>query len=108
MAKEKKFLDYEGVKHLWSKVNMQDYPNNETLMAVINAIDETKADRNELIQSDWNQNDETALDYVKNKPEIAIEEEDAVTIATELNLVSPVAAEDGSIYTDENGVLYSL
>ena len=37
-----------------------------------------------------------------------IEEEDAVTIATELNLVSPVAAEDGSIYTDENGVLYSL
>ena len=68
MAKEKKFLDYEGVKHLWSKVNMQDYPNNETLMAVINAIDETKADRNELIQSDWNQNDETTLDYVKNRP----------------------------------------
>ena len=67
MAKEKKFLDYEGVKHLWSKVNMQDYPNNETLMAVINAIDETKADRNELIQSDWNQNDESAIDYVKNR-----------------------------------------
>lgn len=39
------FLDAEGVKYLWSKVNMQDYPNNETLMAVINAIDETKADK---------------------------------------------------------------
>lgn len=45
MADQKKFLDYEGIKHLWSKVNMQDYPNNETLMAVINAIDETKLDK---------------------------------------------------------------
>jgi len=37
-----------------------------------------------------------------------IEEIDAIEIVTELELVSPVAAEDGSIYTDENGVLYSL
>lgn len=48
MSKEKKFLDYEGVKYLWSKINMQDYPNNQTLIDVINAIDETKADKNEL------------------------------------------------------------
>ena len=45
----KKFLDYEGVKYLWSKINMQDYPNNETLMAVINAIDETKMDNLENV-----------------------------------------------------------
>ena len=32
------FLDAKGLQYLWSKVNMQDYPNNETLMAVINAI----------------------------------------------------------------------
>ena len=37
-----------------------------------------------------------------------IEEEDALAIVTDMELVSPVAAEDGSIYTDENGVLYSL
>lgn len=42
------FLDYEGVKHLWSKVSMKDYPNNETLAAVINAIDETKADKTDI------------------------------------------------------------
>lgn len=48
MFEEKKFLDYEGVKHLWSKINMNDYPNNEVLMAVINAIDETKADKVEI------------------------------------------------------------
>jgi len=37
-----------------------------------------------------------------------IEEIDAIEIVTELDRVSPVAAEDGSIYTDENGVLYTL
>ena len=45
MSDVKKFLDYEGVQYLWSKINMNDYPNNEMLMAVINAIDETKADK---------------------------------------------------------------
>lgn len=35
----KKFLDAEGVKYLWSKVSLKDYPNNETLIAVLNAID---------------------------------------------------------------------
>ena len=52
MAEQKKFLDQEGVKHLWSKISMEDYPNNDTLIAVLNAIDQTKADKiyvNELI-----------------------------------------------------------
>lgn len=48
MTTIKKFLDAEGVKHLWSKISVEDYPNNETLMAVINAIDETKADKEDL------------------------------------------------------------
>lgn len=37
-----------------------------------------------------------------------IEEEDALAIVADMGLVSPVTAEDGSIYTDENGVLYTL
>lgn len=44
MATTQKFLDAEGVKYLWSKVSLEDYPNNETLIAVLNAIDQTKAD----------------------------------------------------------------
>ena len=43
-----KFLDAEGLQYLWSKISMEDYPNNETLMAVINAIDETKADKDDI------------------------------------------------------------
>ena len=68
MAEIKKFLDQEGVKFLWSKISMQDYPNNDTLMAVIEAIDETKADKTDLVQSDWNTSDETNLSYIKNRP----------------------------------------
>jgi hypothetical protein len=48
LSEVKRFLDWDGVKYLWSKINMQDYPNNETLIAVINAIDETKADKSEI------------------------------------------------------------
>lgn len=63
-------------------------------------------------QPDWNQNDETAPDFIKNKPDVVlrseIEEIDAIELVTETGLVSPAAAEDGSIYTDENGALYSL
>lgn len=43
-----KFLDEKGVQHLWSQLSLEDYPNNAVLMAVLNAIDETKADKNDL------------------------------------------------------------
>ena len=45
---EKKYLDAEGLQYLWSKLSLEDYPNNETLMAVINAIDQTKANKEEI------------------------------------------------------------
>lgn len=47
MANEKKYLDQEGVKYLWKQLSLEDYPNNETLIAVINAIDATKVDKEE-------------------------------------------------------------
>ena len=46
----KKYLDAEGLQYLWSKINMQDYPNNDVLIAVINAIDENKADKELLYE----------------------------------------------------------
>lgn len=39
---------------------------------------------------------------------IEIGEYDAIELVVEIGLVSPVAAEDGSVYTDENGAMYSL
>lgn len=43
-----KFLDAKGVEYLWSRLSLEDYPNNETLVAVLNAIDTTKADKAEV------------------------------------------------------------
>ena len=37
-----------------------------------------------------------------------VEEDDALAIVTEMSLVAPVSADDGAIYTDENGVIYTL
>lgn len=45
MAEEKKFLDQAGVQYLWSKLSLEDYPNNQDLVMIINAIDETKLDK---------------------------------------------------------------
>lgn len=107
MADQKKFLDYEGVKHLWSKINMQDYPNNETLMAVINAIDETKADKTDIVQSDWDQSDETAIDYIKNKP-LEETEDDAMKMLAEMGIIDPVTDEEGNVFTDESGNILTI
>ena len=55
------------------------------------------------------------LSFKADKSELAtkidrseIEDEDALKLVTEIELVSPIVADDGSIYADENGVLYSL
>lgn len=63
-----------------------------------------KLDAKVQVQGDWEQTDETDAGFIKNKPD----EDSALEIVMELGLVDPVAAEDGSIYTDENGVIYSL
>jgi hypothetical protein len=52
------------------------------------------------------------LSFKADKSEVVlkkeVEETGAIELATEMGLISPITAEDGSIYTDENGALYSL
>jgi hypothetical protein len=45
MSDMTKVLDQKGLEHLWSKLDLDNYPTNDTLSAVVNAIDETKADK---------------------------------------------------------------
>lgn len=40
-----KVLTADGVKVLYNLLSLQDYPNNDVLMAVIDAIDDTKLDK---------------------------------------------------------------
>lgn len=76
MVDEKKFLDQSGVEYLWSQLSLEDYPNNETLIAVLNAIDTTKADKNEIptltseLTNDSNFIDSTTLNDYYNKTEV--------------------------------------
>ena len=60
--------------------------------------------RIESVRGNWGQNDPTAPDYIKNKPN----EDDALNIAILAGIISPAVADDKSIYTDENGILYTL
>ena len=48
MADAFKVLTADGVKILYDLLSLQDYPNNDVLMAVINAIDATKLDKNKM------------------------------------------------------------
>lgn len=59
-----KFLNDDGVQHLISYID-EEYPSNDILIAALKAVDKTIS---EIPQSDWNQNDETAKDYIKNRP----------------------------------------
>lgn len=57
-----------------------------------------------LVQPNWEQNDETAADYVKNKPD----ENDAMLIAIETGLIDPITTASGHILTDNSGSVFVL
>ena len=56
------------------------------------------------VQPDWDQTDKNANDFIKNKPD----ESDALMLVVDMGLVQPIMNENGSLYTDENGNVYSL
>ena len=182
MGEIKKFLDKQGLSYLWKKLSLQDYPNNDTLVAVINAIDENKADKTTTealqqaidilngtgdgsvkytvadavativaqapedfdtlkeiadwiandetgtldligrvekaeadiealkpldVQPDWNQTDETAMDFIKNKP---VEEtsDDALEMLVEMGVLEATTNEEGFVLTDENSNILTI
>lgn len=45
---QKKFLDASGVKYLYDKLVLDDYPNNDTLSAVIQAIQEALSEKADI------------------------------------------------------------
>lgn len=80
MTDEKKFLDQSGVEYLWSRLSLEDYPNNETLIAVLNAIDVTKADKiyTDELNSVINVRVSTLETWHKNFTEVSEEEINAL------------------------------
>ena len=57
--------------------------------------------------ADWDQTDPKQLNYIKNKPKEATDE-DAIALLTEAGVIDPVVDENNATYVDENGNIYSL
>ena len=83
--KTKNFLDKDGIFYLWNKI-ANTYINNEDLILIIEAIDETKVDKLELDQ------------YLKKEDYIAGETD--LALSNILSMVYPV----GAIYISANSI----
>lgn len=58
-------------------------------------------------QPDWNQNDETQPDYIKNRPAIA-NEDDGIDFLFDNKILNPVSKTDGVLFTDNNGKIFYI
>ena len=88
--------DYLGTQNAYEYTPTGDYNP-----ATKKYVDDAVAAVPEQVQSDWNQTDESAVDYIKNKPEIATDDE-IITLLTEEDMFPVVTDSDGSILSDEN------
>ena len=59
------------------------------------------------VQSDWNQNDETKADYIKNKPSIATND-DVMDLLAEIGIIEPITNSNGEILISASNEIYSL
>ena len=60
--------DHEQTKVAPKTLSSQVFNEDGTLYKdAVNEALETKADKTDIVQSNWNQNDETSLDYIKNR-----------------------------------------
>ena len=59
------------------------------------------------VQSDWNQNDETKADYIKNKPSIATND-DAMDLLSEIGIIEPITNSNGEILISASNEIYFL
>jgi hypothetical protein len=80
-------IDISTLATVDKTLTLSDYPADAKTVGDALAL---KADKTEVV--------------LKNE----VEEVDAIELAAKMGLVLPVAADDGSIYTDENGCVYSL
>ena len=81
-----KYLNGQGIVHLWSKISSEDRANTDLIVNAVSAIDEVKADKDELDK------------YLKKEDYIAGETGDANIIQTILETVYPI----GAIYISTN------
>lgn len=53
-----------------------------------------------VVQADWDQTNELATDFIKNKPD----ESDAIELIMETGLAEPLFADDNTVLADEQSI----
>ena len=94
--------DGEGIEIITA-----DTSTSHTISISGMVIPVVKIDKKYLVQPDWNQNDEAAADYIKNKPLIATND-DAMDFLAEMGMIIPVTNSNGEILTSPSNEIYSL
>lgn len=110
---DKRVLDYKGLKYVLESLNtvidasLENKADKEHSHAVADITDlQTILDELNMKaskQADWSQTDETAPDYIKNKPDSII----ALEALAETNIAKP-AYNNNMLYTNNNGSIYVL
>ena len=96
MVDTKKFLDSSGLTHFCKR--LQDYPDNEILSTVINAIDATKVDKENgkvLSSNDYTDEDKNKLNNSLLYIEQTLTEEQQKQVKQNLNLTNDVVPSIG-------------
>ena len=62
---------------------------------------------NEIPQADYEQNDSSAKDYIKNKPAIATNN-DTMDFLAEMGMITPITNSNGEILISSTNEIYSL
>lgn len=86
--------------------------NDETgTLDLIGRVEKAEIDIENLkpldVQADWNQTDETAMDFIKNKP-YEETEDDALELLMEMGVLEATTNEEGFVLTDENNNILTI
>lgn len=97
------FIPLQGEIIVYDKDDNYSYErlkigDGETLITELPFITDT------IEQSNWDETDETSPTFIKNKPD----ENDAIELLMEMNFIDPITDENGAIYTDKNGEIFTL
>ena len=91
--KEGEIIVYDAdTSHLYPRIKIGNGKDN------VNTLKFTQS------QGDWDQNDETQADFIKNKPDIATDEE-IIELLMEEDLFPVVTDSDGSILSTEGNII---
>lgn len=91
--KEGEIIVYDAdASHLYPRIKIGNGKDN------VNTLKFTQS------QGDWNQNDEAEVDYIKNKPDIATDEE-IIELLMKEDMFPVVTDSDGSILSTEGNII---